>query len=472
MERHRAAAAIAAAALLLGLAGDVLIRYIPWGINAALWTLLLIGAAFFARSRASSAPVHLGAAAACVLLGAGIAWRDSPVLLGADVVLLLLFLPMLALHARGVRVAAAGLGDLVIALFTTGFQSIAGFPQLLIQDVSWSAVPRGGFRTAKIATRGSFMAAPALLIFGSLLWHADPAFARVLRDLIGFDLRETLLHLVVIGFFFATTAGFLRSLAFSGPIPLFTRGLSALPAAETNFALLLINILFAAFVGVQFRYFFGANLDATASAYARRGFFELVWVVALVLPMLLVLDFLVKREQLRLFRTLAAVQIALVFVIAVSAYRRMQLYRDEYGLTQLRLYTTAFMIWIAVLLLWFALTVLTGHRERFAVGVLTAGIAMLAALHAINPDALIVETNLARAREGRRALDADYATSLSDDATPVILANARYFPKDTIDNVLTRSRPMGWRTWNASRARAIEAVRDYESKATPPIGRP
>ena len=82
-----------------------------------------------------------------------------------------------------------------------------------------------------------------------------------------------------------------------------------------------------------------------------------------------------ERARLALFRGLAALQVALVFIIAASAFHRMKLYRDEYGLTQLRFYTTAFMIWLAVLLFWFVCTVLTGRRQRFAIGALATGVA-------------------------------------------------------------------------------------------------
>ena len=138
----------------------------------------------------------------------------------------------------------------------------------------------------------------------------------------------------------------------------------------------------------------------------------------------------------------------------------MQLYRDAFGLTQLRLYTTAFMIWLVALLLWFALTVLTGHRARFAIGAVATGMIVVAALHAINPDALIVTTNLARSAAGRRAFDAEYAAGLSDDAAPVILANRAAFASNPAawQAYVQRPRPIGWRTWNDSRARAVRLL--------------
>lgn len=469
MDRHRPAVVIAIAALILGIAGDALLRWIPWGLNAFLWTALFCAVAHF--SSRSIRSVSWFPLLCALLAAAGIVWRDSQVLVALDVFLLLLFLPMLALEARGVRIQAAGLAEIGAAFIVTAAQSAAGFPQLLARDLSWSRMPRVGF--AGVVVRGTLIAAPALLIFGSLLVAADETFARFLRELVVFDVSGALLHVVVTTVIAAICAGFLRSLAFSGAMPRAERSdLLSLPAAETNFALALVNVLFALFVGVQFRYLFGAA-PAGLAQYARRGFFELVWVVALVVPMLLLLEWLVTKERgFRLFRVLAAVQVALVFVIAASALYRMQLYRDEFGLTRLRFFTTAFMIWLAALLIWFVCTVLTGRRHRFAIGAFATGMTVVIALHAINPDRIIVETNVERARAGRRSFDAIYARRLSDDAMPAIVKNADVVGPDLLRRFVRRTRPTGWRTWNVSRTNARELARSYESNATPPIGRP
>ena len=454
MNRERAALAIALAALILGLAADLLLRWIPWGVNAALWTFLFIGAAFFA-CRAAGRSIHPFPVVAAGLASLGLVWRDSPVLALLDVGLLVVLLPMLALSARGVRLAATGLSQIGVAVATTGFQAIAGGPQLLAADLAWSRMPRvHAMRGAGVAVRGTAMAVPALLLFGALLTSADANFERVLLNLVAFDLQELLLHIFVTALAAGICAGFLRSFALSGAAPKPSRPeFLRMPAAETNIALALVNILFATFVAVQARYFFVADPSLTYSQYARRGFFELVWVVALVVPMLLVIEWLIdKSNGARLFRTLALVQIALVLVIAFSAYRRMQLYREAFGLTELRVYTTAFMIWIAAVLVWLAVTVMSGRRERFAIGALTTAVLTVVALHAINPDALIVATNIERAKAGRRAFDARYALRLSDDAAEVIYANREMFPAEALQRFTDEQRPTGWRTWNAARS--------------------
>src|SRR6185295_6990389 len=77
----------------------------------------------------------------------------------------------------------------------------------------------------------------------------------------------------------------------------------ALGLTEVATALGALVLLFAAFVAVQLRYFFGGDALVQATAgmryadYARRGFFELVTVSVLVLPVLLSANALLRRDK-------------------------------------------------------------------------------------------------------------------------------------------------------------------------------
>ena len=171
----------------------------------------------------------------------------------------------------------------------------------------------------------------------------------------------------------------------------------------------------------------------------------------------------------RIFRALAGAQVLMLFVIMASAVQRMRLYQSEYGLTQLRLYTTVFMGWLAIVFIWFAVTVLRGQRERFAFGALVAGLLVLAILHILNPDAFIVRINAARAGAGRR-FDANYATSLSADAVPALMAALPALDQQdsclVAAHVLRRWMPSesrSWRTWNWARAVAWRVVEDKQT---------
>jgi len=104
-------------------------------------------------------------------------------------------------------------------------------------------------------------------------------------------------------------------------------------------------LLFTVFIAVQYRYLFeGASLAGlvpglTYAEYARRGFFELVVVAAFTLPLLLIADWLFVapgRAARSIFRVMNLMLLCLVFLVLVSAFRRMSLYQQEYGLTELR----------------------------------------------------------------------------------------------------------------------------------------
>jgi hypothetical protein len=261
----------------------------------------------------------------------------------------------------------------------------------------------------------------------------------------------------------------------------------SLGIVEVGTVLGLLDLLFLAFVAVQVRYLFGgaerlvSTAGMTYAEYVRRGFFELVTVTAIALPTLLLAHWLLRADDRRGERTfgiLAGTLVAQLFVVMASALQRMYLYVDEYGLTQLRFYVTAFVAWLAVVLAWFILTVLRGRRDRFAFGALATAFAAVLAINAVNPDAIVARTNLDRMHDGER-FDAYYLTCLSADAVPVIveaLPSTREADRRTVeDSMESPSRwyrdDADWRSWNLGRSRARHAVEGYVTPEPPQAGR-
>lgn len=254
-----------------------------------------------------------------------------------------------------------------------------------------------------------------------------------------------------------------------------------LGTVEIAIVLGLLNLLFLSFVIVQIPYLFGGmdlvqnTPDFKLAEYARRGFGELVAVSALVLPVLLVTHWLVRKDSPtagKLYRVLAAVQIVLLFVVMASAVERLVLLTGElgYGLTTIRFYPMIFMTWLAVVFVWFALTVLRGSRRNFAWGALWSAIFILGGTHFLNPDAFIVSTNIALMRQGRD-FDARYNAGLSADATPLLMeafgelseedqqAAVRRIAREYCENIDDGD----LRSWNWSRRQAARSLQvDHE----------
>jgi hypothetical protein len=483
-ERTRLGLAVIGVALALGGLGDFLLRATPWGINFLIWVTALVGLAVLLARWGSVGTGGEGKwlVFVAVVFAAGVVLRDSPVVAFLDLLGVLISLSLAVWSGRAGSLRRAGVLDYVLGGVYTGALTSAGPLPVSVADIEWREAVRGRWKGRALAvSRGVLLAAPLLLLFGALLVAADAIFERLIIEVFGFDLAEVFSHLFLICFFAWITAGVL----WAGLMALVPENfaiprprLLSLGVVEVGIVLGLLDLLFLTFVVIQVRYLFGgagrvaATAGLTYAEYARRGFFELVTVTALALPLLLVAHWLLRAENRvheRMFKALAGIMVGLLFVVVASALQRMYLYQQEFGLTELRLYTTVFMVWISTVLVWFALTVLRARRERFAFGALLAGFAAIFAINAMNPDALIASTNIDRMEEGKR-FDTYYLTTLSADAVPVLveslpeIGDTRLRKNYTVERaVLDRweYKQPDWRTWNLSRSRARQLVRSY-----------
>jgi hypothetical protein len=471
-----------AAAVGLGVVGDALLRAPgPPGLNAALWALLGAAAVVALAQRRGwpASRESIGLLGVAVLFIGGMAWRDADALRAMNVLAAAVAVSLAAGEAGAAWVRHAGTGAYVKAGLLTGLSLAAGplaFPfGAPVAEPRRDPVALAWRRRGFAVLRGTALATPPLLVFGGLLMAADPVFARMVSETLRVDLANAGDHLILAGFLAWVSAGYMRGFLMRTPFADATLQLRPPRFGITDgaVALGLLNALFLGFVVVQLRYLFGgaSMVEVTPglsyAEYARRGFFELVAVSALVIPLLLLADWSIQRGRPldeRVFRLSALVQLILLFAIIGSAVYRMRLYQDAYGLTELRLYTTVFMAWVTVVLAWLAFTVLRGRRHRFAFGALVAGLAAAALLNIANPQAVIVRVNAGRAAAGH-SYDAAYATRMSGDAAPAVLAALPQLPLGDRCAVAQRlmqeylpARIGGWRTWNYGEWRARRAV--------------
>jgi len=484
-DRTRLGLEILGAGVVLGITGDGLLRATPWGLNALLCTTGLVTAAVWLvrrhRVAVSADAPWLGAAA--LLVASTFVARDSRTLHAFDTIGLTIVLAVSFMSIQGVGLRGRQAWHYVRAGFDAAVSAWIGVFPLIGRDVAWSELPRGGrLGQARAVALGVALAFPLLVVFGGLFSSADAVFHDVASDLFAIDFDSVREHLGLFGIFTALTAGYLRgALLRAAPSRSVAEGdsrlsLGIIPVAT---ALGLVDLLFLMFVVIQLRYLFGgAELIATATGltyaeYARRGFFELVTASALVLPLLAGADWLLRnesREHQRTFRQVAIVLLLLLAVVMASALARMRLYVGAFGLSEIRVYSTAFMLYLAGVFAWFAWTTLRGERRRFAFGALVLGFVVLGGLHLVNPDALIVRTNLARP-PAERPFDGWYAASLSADAVPLLLeALPRLDGRQQctvaagLREQLGRLERDDWRNWNFARAQARRLLRDQSAR--------
>ena len=481
-DRTLPVAAIMAAGIGLGFAGDQLLRVDAGpGLN---FFLLFVGLAVSIWSVTLSAETRLGREAGAwvgvgLLCAAALLWRGSGLLRFMAFVAACTAFALPALDAGRAWVRRSGMLDVVEALVGSGLHAAFGGVRLISRASRSDAETdesRGAARSAvRTALVGILLAAIPLTVFGALFISADRVFARIVGDFVRIDLEAFAGHLLGTAILAWLVCGYLVGVVTGTRLTGLRRHLPSGPAlgiAEIGTALGLVDLLFLGFVVVQFRYLFGGvgwvevTPGLTYAEYARAGFFQLVAAVALAVPWLLTTHALLGDRGLRaraMFNGFAGVQLLLLFVIVASAIQRMRVYQGAYGLTEDRIVVTAMLAWLTVLLVWFGVTVLGGRRDRFVFGALAAGFVMVGALQFLDPAGLAARHNLDRA--GELEVDADHLVTLGSDAVPLVIARFDELPGEArcrvAKGLLRRwgpERPGEWKSFNWSESRAREAV--------------
>ena len=471
------------AAVTLGLLGDALFNGAgSLGLNFALWLAAVI-AAYLVIARRAGTPLAGGRLlllSLALVCAAMTVWRGAETLQAWSLMAAIACLCLAAAMRPAEGFQRLGILELVFVGAGAFISLTAGLPQIIaaVDPVAWWA--RRTHRHVFVVSRALVLTAPLVLGFGGLFIAADAVFESRANDLLFIDLSGLRSHVlwtlvtawVAGGVLWAGVAvKAQQDVAFDLPES------KRLQTVEIAVIVGSLVVLFALFVAVQVRYLFSgegpveASLDLTYAEYARRGFFELVAATALLLPVLLALDWALARRRTthNAFRALALVLLALLAVVMLSAFERMQVYKDAYGLTELRVYVTAFLVWLGVVFVWFAASVLSGRRDRFlAVSIVTAVVALIA-LNVLSPDTLIARTNTARAAEGKE-FDAQHAALLGPDAVPELIDSLHQLSDAdacTIAGALLerwRDEDLDPRGWNYARAEAIDAVKDNEAR--------
>ncbi|MCL1810111.1 MAG: DUF4173 domain-containing protein [Clostridiales bacterium] len=231
-------------------------------------------------------------------------------------------------------------------------------------------------------------------------------------------------------------------------------------------------LIYLVFFAVQAAYLFsalGGQLPDTFTyaEYARRGFFELCAVAGINLAVLAVCHLAVKREngeEPKALRIETVTVSLFTILLIVTALSKMAMYIDAYGLTQLRVFTS----WFMVLLLFIFLIICVRQFKKFnSARLMIAGFALMFTILSYgNVDGLIAKHNIQRYEAGTlKTIDIDALRELSDAAVPYIYDF--YMKTDEGDDALREGLAnaimgkndfggTGFRSFNSQRQRAEE----------------
>ena len=340
------------------------------------------------------------------------------------------------------------------------------------------------------ALRGAVLGAVLVSVFGGLFVSADKVFADLAHDFLLPEIDLSLLParvVVLVAVALGSTGLIITGGRFAhlGPPKLLEavrpaalgeqerrRPRPGLAPVEWIIPLGLLDLLFAAFVWVQFTYLFGGRAHVvrttglTYAEYARQGFFQLVAVAALSLLVVAAALRWASRRQPRDYRVLdvlLGLLMALNLLVLASALKRLLLYEQIYGFTRLRISVHAVILWLAGVLV---MVLIAGAIRRggwLPRAVMAFSAAALLVFNLVNPDSLVAAQNVERHAETNR-IDLAYLRVLSADAVPALSA----LPTSVRECALASHRdlldePDAWPAWNLGRARARA-----ELEGTPP----
>lgn len=181
-----------------------------------------------------------------------------------------------------------------------------------------------------------------------------------------------------------------------------------------------INIIYITFCYIQLKYLFirygSLPNNITYADYAREGFFQLVFVTAF--NILIVILFNKFKKSNRLTNLLISLTVICTYIMTFSAFYRMNLYESAYGYTRLRLLVYLFLIAEAIVLIPIIVGIFKTHFKFLEYAVISLFIYYLM-ISFINMDAFIAKQNINRYLETTQ-LDKYHLESLSVDALPEI----------------------------------------------------
>lgn len=319
---------------------------------------------------------------------------------------------------------------------------------------------------------GLLCAVPALLVLVPLLISSDAAFEGLVDSLDWTLAKKGSLALAAGGFM----ALLLFTLLFSsdkGPQPLRGGPRKGLEPAAVAAFLGAISAAYVLYLAAQFAYFTDAfrgllPKDYTVAEYARRGFFEMCAIVAINLGLIVLALALCRKEGGRVpaaVKGLALFLCLFSLALVATALSKMVLYMGSFGLTRLRVLTSAFMIFLALVVAAVALRLFVKKLPVLQLAVALAAV-ILIGLSLANVDGLVARYNVNAWRSGRLdSLDMDTICYLGDGAVPTLAELTK--EEDLIvsgkaeHELKSRHPETDWRSWSLITQQAIDALEEY-----------
>lgn len=289
---------------------------------------------------------------------------------------------------------------------------------------------------------GIVIAVPVLAVVIPLLIRADAAFDGLMQNLPSFDLSE-LLTTVILGVPVVCVL-YVRGVALGHSpkreaVPKKPRkGLSHL---TVNTVLVTVCAVYALYLVSQLAYFTGAFAgilpeEYTLAEYARRGFFEMAWLCAINLGIVVIsLSVRSKQQPAPLGSRLLCLFIGVITLfLVVTASAKMFLYIGSFGLTRLRVLTQIIMLYLMLVTVLVMVWLFVPKMPYMKV-VILAALVIGALVIWTDVDTQVARYNVDAYLSGKmETVDVFYLSDLTDGAVPHLARLAQNAPdKETAE---------------------------------------
>ena len=321
--------------------------------------------------------------------------------------------------------SARSLLDAPRTLFVMGFgkipRSIQGISQAFRQG--GTAAKKGGAVLIGLA-----ISIPLLAILIPLLISADAAFDSLMQLLPKWNITE-LIATFIVGFAPALML-YARTVALKHVTPAEPAAKSArkgVNAVTINTVLAAVSVLYMVYLLSQLAYFSGAFMGIlpegfTTAEYARRGFFEMAWLCAINLTVMILAVGLVSKEKERPLSTrlLCLFIGAVTLFLVITAGAKMILYIGSFGLTRLRVLTSVIIFWLGLTTLIICLWLFVS-KLQYMKAVLLSALVLGAGVLWADVDTVVARYNVNAYQSGAlETVDVYYLKSLGNSAVPYL----------------------------------------------------
>ena len=295
---------------------------------------------------------------------------------------------------------------------------------------------------------GVILSCVPTFIVGALLEY-DSGFTNLIKEIFSIKIGDLFTHLfhlllaipmgiAIFSVYVSSADGLGEEFVTETSLAETRRSVRVLSSVTVLTAVLPLVFVYVVFFISQWKYYVSGFTgvlpeDFSYAEYAREGFFQLCIVSVINFIIILAAAFFIRRKDERspvILKLITTVLSVFTLILISTAISKMVLYINRFGLTRLRVYSTWFMILLAVL---FVLAAVSMYVKRFkpVLASVLVCLAFFSVLALSCPDTLIAEYNVDRYLDGTlETVDIEAMYELGDAAVPAMIRLYENMPEN------------------------------------------